>query len=180
MKIIPASLRDANDFVSAHHRHNGRTSRDGGRFAVALTNENAVIGVAIVGNPLSATYMDGFTAEVLRVCVAPDAPKNSNSMLYGACRRVWFEMGGTRLLTYTLPYESGVSLRASGWTCEAEINGHDAKTWGKNDGKPRTEDAIFALKKLRWEVRRHDWIERAVRSRPKESFTTPLFGEVSI
>jgi hypothetical protein len=165
VKIIPCSLRDANDFVSAHHRHNGRTSRDGGRFAIAVADGAAVKGVAIVGNPLSATYMDGFTAEVLRVCTADDAPKNSNSMLYGACRRIWFEMGGTRLITYTLTYESGVSLRAAGWICEAEVKGHDPKTWGKKDKSFRTEAAVIALPKRRWEVRRHDHEPKAVRSR---------------
>lgn len=105
MKIVPTTLRKANDFVAEWHRHNGRTARNGGKFAIALEDQCQILGVAIVGNPLSATYMDRFTAEVLRVCTRPDAPTNSNSMLYGACRRIWFEMGGRRLITYTLTYE---------------------------------------------------------------------------
>jgi hypothetical protein len=28
------TLREANDFVEQFHRHNGRTSRDGGKFAI--------------------------------------------------------------------------------------------------------------------------------------------------
>ena len=32
---LPISLREANDFVEAFHRHSGRTSRDGGKFAIA-------------------------------------------------------------------------------------------------------------------------------------------------
>jgi hypothetical protein len=179
LKIIPCSLRDANDFVSAYHRHNGRTARDGGRFAIAIESGN-VVGVAVVGNPLSATYMDGFTAEVLRVCVRPDAPTNCNSMLYGACRRVWFAMGGTRLITYTLLHESGVSLRASGWQCEAEINGHDPKSWGKNPDKARrTEAHVIALRKLRWVCLRHDWEPKAIRSRPSESAEFPLLSNIA-
>ena len=107
LHIAPCTLRKANNFVEMYHRHSIRTSRDGGKFAIAAVFESSVVGVAIVGNPLSATLMDGFTAEVLRVCVLPDAPRNCNSMLYGAYRRIWFEMGGRKILTYTLTEESG-------------------------------------------------------------------------
>lgn len=153
LRIIPFTLRKANDFVAEHHRHNGRTARNGGKFAIAVQHGEEIAGVAIVGNPLSATYMDGFTAEVLRTCVKEDAPKNCNSMLYGACRRIWFAMGGKRLITYTLTYESGVSLRASGWKWVAEVKGHNPKTWGKKDHlNTRKEQAVIALRKFRWEV----------------------------
>jgi hypothetical protein len=155
LQIIPFTLRKANDFVQLHHRHNGRTARDGGKFAIALASGEQVVGVAIVGNPLSATYMDGFTAEVLRVCLNDNAPANSNSMLYGACRRIWFAMGGKRLITYTLTSESGSSLRGSGWTLEAEIKGHDPATWGKDDHlKSRKYQEIIAKRKFRWQVLR--------------------------
>ena len=98
--LVPITLREANAFVESHHRHNGRTARNGGKFAVGVeartrTGEGiTLVGVAIVGNPLSATYMDGFTAEVLRVCTSPEAPKNICSMLYSACWRAWRAMGG--------------------------------------------------------------------------------------
>lgn len=150
--VVPYTLRKANDFVAEHHRHNGRTARNGGKFAVALKSNNSIVGVAIVGNPLSATYMDGMTSEVLRVCLSPEAPRNSNSMLYGACRRIWFEMGGRKILTYTLTDESGASLRGAGWTCAAEINGHNTATWGKSDHlQTRKDQAVIGLKKYRWE-----------------------------
>lgn len=151
LTVIPYTLRKANDFVSSHHRHNGRTARDGGKFAIAAQNDGDIVGVAIVGNPLSATYMDGFTAEVLRVCVKDGAPKNVNSLLYGACRRIWFEMGGKKILTYTLTTESGVSLKAAGWTCSAEINGHCPATWGKKDHLNRKFQEVIKLRKFRWE-----------------------------
>ncbi len=101
LRVVPCSLRKANDFVEVYHRHNLRTARDGGKFSVAVAAGSEIVGVAIVGNPLSATLMDGFTAEVLRACVLPEAPRNCNSLLYGACRRIWFEMGGRKILTYT-------------------------------------------------------------------------------
>lgn len=152
LRVVPCSLRKANDFVEVFHRHNLRTSRDGGKFAIAVASGSAVVGVAIVGNPLSATLMDGFTAEVLRFCVLPDAPRNCNSLLYGACRRVWFEMGGVKIVTYTLTEESGASLRGAGWTLAAEIKGHDTATWGKQDHLRRREQAIIGQAKRRWEA----------------------------
>lgn len=152
LRVIPCSLRKANDFVEVYHRHNLRTSRDGGKFAVAVAAGAAVVGVAIVGNPLSATLMDGFTAEVLRACVLPDAPRNCNSLLYGACRRVWFEMGGRKILTYTLTEESGASLRGAGWVLADTIKGHDTRTWGKQDHLRRREQAILGQAKRRWEA----------------------------
>ena len=46
--VVPMRLREANDFVEQWHRHNGRTSRDGGRFAIGATTGEALVGVAIV------------------------------------------------------------------------------------------------------------------------------------
>lgn len=152
LKAIPCSLRKANDFVALHHRHSQRTARNGGKFAVAAVSSGLVVAVAIVGNPLSATYMDGFTAEVLRSCCLPSAPKNCNSFLYGVCRRIWFAMGGSKILTYTLQTESGVSLKAAGWEKVAEVKGHDAATWGKNDHLTRSNQAVFTFAKFRWEA----------------------------
>ena len=148
LRVVPCSLRKANDFVAVYHRHSKRTARNGGKFALSVANGPQVVGVAIVGNPLSATYMDGFTAEVLRSCVLPDAPRNCNSLLYGACRRVWFEMGGRKILTYTLTHESGASIRGAGWQLAATIKGHNTKTWGKNDHlDTRTEQAVSNWKR---------------------------------
>ncbi len=152
LAAIPCSLRKANDFVATFHRHSQRTARNGGKFAVAAMMSGQVVAVAIVGNPLSATYMDGFTAEVLRSCSSPSAPKNCNSFLYGICRRIWFEMGGKKIITYTLQSENGVSLKASGWSKAAEVKGHAVETWGKSDHLTRSQQAIFSLPKFRWEA----------------------------
>jgi hypothetical protein len=152
LKIVPTTLRKANDFVAVYHRHSLRTARNGGKFAIAVTQGTTVVGVAIVGNPLSATLMDGFTAEVLRTCVIPHAPKNCNSMLYGACRRIWFEMGGSKILTYTLTEETGASLRGAGWVQVAVIRGHNTTNWGKVDHlQSRVPQAIYGRTKHRWE-----------------------------
>lgn len=151
MKVIPLSLNKANVFVNQFHRHNGKTARNGGKFAIgAYDEEKGLVGVAIVGNPLSASFMDGFTAEVLRTCTRPDAPKNTNSFLYGACRRIWQTMGGRRIITYTLKSESGSSLRGAGWIPVAEVE-PTKPGWGKHDEIRRPFQKVQALPKIRWE-----------------------------
>jgi len=179
LHIAPCTLRKANNFVEMYHRHSIRTSRDGGKFAIAAVFESSVVGVAIVGNPLSATLMDGFTAEVLRVCVLPDAPRNCNSMLYGACRRIWFEMGGRKILTYTLTEESGESLRGAGWSMESVIRGHNAQTWGKRDHLRRTEQVILAKTKRRWEALNSSVTELSIQWPSSTDEPAPLFAELA-
>lgn len=155
--LVPVTLRAANDFVAQYHRHNGRTSRDGGKFAIGVQADE-LIGVAIVGNPLSATYMaDGVTAEVLRVCTSPAAPKNACSMLYGACWRAWRAMGGQRLITYTLQEESGASLRAAGWRIVGETKAMKSGGWRKQDHLRRDWQPIYGQVKFRWEVQEPAW-----------------------
>ena len=150
MTIVPVPLREANDFVESFHRHNGRTSRDGGKFAIGLETD-ALVGVAIVGNPLSATFMKRGTAEVLRVCVNDEAPRNSCSKLYSACWRAWQAMGGLKLITYTLASESGASVKGAGWKVVGESKPHNQ--WlNKKDGIKREWQPIYGQQKFRWEV----------------------------
>lgn len=148
--LMPITLREANDFVQNFHRQNGRTSRDGGKFAIGIgTEADGLVGVAIVGNPLSATLMDGWTAEVLRLCTRPEAAKNAPSMLYGACWRAW----RARMITYTLKTESGASLRGAGWRIVGETK-PVAPGWRKNDhlSPLRKWDTVMGQIKLRWEA----------------------------
>ena len=150
MTIVPVTLREANDFVESFHRHNGRTSRDGGKFAIGLETD-ALVGVAIVGNPLSATFMKRGTAEVLRVCVNDEAPRNSCSKLYSACWRAWQAMGGLKLITYALASESGASVKGAGWKVVGESKPHNQ--WlNKKDGIKREWQPIYGQQKFRWEV----------------------------
>ncbi len=150
---IPVTLHEANDFVDQYHRHNKRIPRDGGKFAIGCSDGEGMVGVAIVGWPLSATYMDGFTAEVRRVCVIPDAPKGVNSFLYACCWRAWRAMGGRRLITYTLTTESGASLRGAGWKVLHEVEPHnDWAEKSRRDGKERQWQAIYGQRKLCWVI----------------------------
>lgn len=147
LHVLPLTLREANDFVEQFHRHNGRTTRDGGKFAIGAAADHGLMGVAIVGRPLARLLNDSFTAEVLRVCVLPQAPRNTNSFLYGRCWRIWQAMGGKRLVTYTLTTESGASLRGAGWKIAGEVKpgGWDRK------GRARDWQPIYGQQKFRWE-----------------------------
>ena len=99
LQLVPVTLREANEFVANFHRHNKPTQ--GGRFAIGAVYGDALIGVAIVGRPVSAQLQDGLTAEVTRLCVSDDAPTNACSFLYGRSWRIWQQMGGERMVTYT-------------------------------------------------------------------------------
>lgn len=152
----PITLRAANDFVAEHHRHNGRTARNGGKFAVACEFEGRIVGVAIVGNPLSATYMNkdkyGHVCEVLRTCTDEHAPKGAVSFLYGVCTRVCREMGFDLVISYTLQDETGASLRGAGWR-KAGATKPVAPGWRKNDHLDREYQPVMGLPKFRWECR---------------------------
>lgn len=150
LRLHPISLRAANDWLDGVHRHNGRTTRNGGKFAISVREGAEVVGVCIVGNPLSATFMDGATAEVLRVCTRDAGPKNVCSMLYGASWRAWQAMGGDRMLTYTLKSESGTSLRAAGWVVVGETKPVQ-EGWRKRDHITRIHQPVMLEPKFRWE-----------------------------
>ena len=144
MILVPINLREASFFVGQHHRHH-RAPR-GGIFAVAISDFESIVGVAIVGRPVSRMLADGFTAEVTRVCVL-DGIKNGCSMLYGACWRAARAMGYRRCVTYTLAEEGGGSLRAAGWKNLGEAGGG---SWSRGS-RPRV-DMHPMQKKIRWEA----------------------------
>lgn len=111
LHLTPVTLREARAYVQAHHRHH--RAPQGGIFALAVSDDEHVHGVAIVGRPVARTLQDTWTCEVTRVCT--DGTKNACSMLYAAAWRAARAMGYKRLITYTLDTEPGTSLRAAGW-----------------------------------------------------------------
>lgn len=151
MHIRPSTLREAAAFVAQHHRHSAPPK--GHRWSIKAVHHDLTVAVAVVGRPLARMLDEEGVAEVLRVCAAPDAPKGVNSMLYAACWRAWREMGGTKMLTYTLQEESGASLRAlkqQGWRRAAAVRPH-SKGWDRGD-RPQVADPIYQAPKVRWEV----------------------------
>lgn len=142
ISIVPVSLAEANKFVEEHHRHHKPVV--GHKFSIGCADGEKIVGVAIVGRPVSRHLDDGWTLEVTRLCT--DGTKNACSMLYGAAWRAVRAMGYKRLVTYILESENGASLRAAGWKCVGQAGG---LRW---TGKRRPEVDLYpAQYKLRFE-----------------------------
>ena len=145
LEVAPVTLREARAFVARHHRHH--RPPQGGLFALAAVAAGEVIGVAIVGRPVSRVLAaDDYAAEVTRLCALP-GHKNVCSFLYGAAWRACRALGYTSLVTYTLDSEPGTSLRAAGWRVVAAVRG---RSWSCKS-RPRV-DTHPLQGKLRWEI----------------------------
>lgn len=141
LHIEPCTLKEANSFVSNHHRHHKSTV--GHKFSIAVYNDDKLCGVAICGRPVSRYLDNGYTLEINRLCT--DGTYNACSMLYEACARIAKDMGYKKIITYILQSENGSSLRASGYICEGEAGGEiwTGKRSGRDNGVPKE-------RKTRW------------------------------
>ena len=147
LRLFPITRADAQDFIARHHRHNRPPAGD--LFRVAVTAGDEVVGVAMVGRPVSREIQrqEPQTAELIRVCTKDGAPRNACSMLYGAARRAAWALGYTRLITYTLKSESGASLKASGYRVIGERKG---RSWNC-PSRPRVDGHVIE-DRLLWEA----------------------------
>jgi hypothetical protein len=116
---VRIDLAEANAFVAEHHRHHRPVV--GHLFSLGAVLGDKIVGVAIVGRPVSRMRDDGVTAEVTRLCT--DGTKNACSFLYGAAARAAFALGFQRIGTYILSTEPGTSLTATGWRLIGERGG---------------------------------------------------------
>jgi len=144
LQLVPTTLREANAFVELHHRHSNPCR--GHKFSVGAASGVDLVGVAIAGRPVARHNDDGETIEVLRVCTAPDAPRNACSLLYGACWRAARAMGYRRAITYTLKSETGTSVKASGFKVIGEV---EARGWDRPSR--RRTDKHEPQQRLCWE-----------------------------
>ena len=142
LALTPVSLAQANAFVALHHRHHKPVT--GHKFSIGCTKEGQLVGVAIVGRPVSRYLDNGLTLEVNRLCT--DGTKNACSMLYAAAWRAAKAMGYQKIITYTLDTENGASLRAAGWTCTGLAGG---KRW--TGSRRPASDLYPAQMKYRYE-----------------------------
>lgn len=167
LALVPCSLEEANAVVAKWHRHHQPTPV--AKFCIAAAE--AIVGVVIVGLPKARMAMDGWTLEITRL--ATDGTRNACSLLYGAARRAAFAMGYSRVITYTLADEQGASLRASGFTLEAEIEGESWKRRMANGGR-FVDDRNPIGDKKRWAAG-----AKSERTRPDfglKAPNLPLFG----
>ena len=155
LRIVPIDLRSANEFVRKLHRHSRPVV--GHKFAVGVEAQTRLlngpewrlVGVAIVGRPVARFLDDGKSVEITRVCT--DGTRNACSMLYGAARRAARALGNRRVYTYTLPEESGASLRAAGFKLDKEDAGGAAAMWhSRNNRKAEPVGDDLVGGKYRW------------------------------
>lgn len=114
MEIVPVSLKEAQAFIEKHHRHHKAPA--GYKFAIGCQVGGVLVGVSVVGRPISRHMDDGRTLEVTRLCT--DGTKNACSFLYSRSAKIAKDMGYAKIITYILETESGTSLKASNWHLE--------------------------------------------------------------
>jgi hypothetical protein len=103
--------------------------------------------VAMVGLPKARKLMDGRTLEVTRTCVR-EGMQNANSMLYGACARAAGALGWSELITYTLPSESGASLKAAGWQMDEGEYGGNVAGWQTARNNHNSATDMFGIQRI--------------------------------
>ena len=146
IQVVPLTFKEAAHFVNKNHRHH--PSPVGHKFSLGVANsEGVVVGVAMVGRPVSRHFDNGWTLEVNRTCT--DGTPNVNSMLYGAAWRASKALGYRRLITYTRSDESGTSLKAAGWRVIAERPPN--KGWNV-PSRPRIDTTEYGIQRLLWEA----------------------------
>jgi len=140
VNLYPITLKQANEFVTAHHRHHRAVV--GQKFSIGLQENGELVGVAICGRPIARMADDGLSLEIYRVCTL--GGKNACSMLYGACSRAAKAMGYTKIITYTFEDEIGSSLLASNF----DLVGHvSARSWSCPSRKREDKSEIKAKHK---------------------------------
>lgn len=143
MNLLPMPIAGAKAWVAMHHRHNKRIG--GALFALAAASEGRIVGVAIVGLPAARKADDMNTAEIRRVCT--DGTHNACSFLLGAAKRAARALGYQRIITYTLPEESGSSLRAAAFMPVARTRGG---RWARDERARADQHPLQG--KIRWEA----------------------------
>lgn len=131
LQAVPVDLDEANAFVARHHRHHKAVV--GHKFSIGAAMGEEIVGVAIVGRPVSRRRDDGMTLEVTRLCT--DGTRNACLFLYGASARAAFALGFKRIGTYILKSEVGGSVKAAGWRLIGETPG---RSWSVKS-RPRVD-----------------------------------------
>lgn len=144
--VEPCSLSRAQAFVLTRHRH--CRPPVGHRFSGALFNGITLVGVVMVGRPVARMIDHSTTCEINRLCIDTGLPEplrhnGASQLLAWACREA-AHRGFSRVITYTLPEESGASLRASGFAANGLTRGG---RWGRGG---RLRETHNAQPKRRW------------------------------
>ena len=140
MKIVPLTLKEANQLVGSWHRHHKPVQ--GHRFSVGVRQGDRFVGAAIVGRPVNKDTAQYSIAEVTRLVT--DGTKNACSILYASCARIAREMGFESIQTFILVDEPGTSLIAAGWEY---VGVTEPSNWNSRPGR-RTDQPTCLKKKF--------------------------------
>src|SRR5215475_12718591 len=98
LKVVPLTLKQANAFVIAFHRHHKPVV--GHRFSIGAEKDGALVGACIVGRPVARELAQYQIAEVTRLVT--DGTQNACSLLYSAAARAAQAMGFKKIQTYII------------------------------------------------------------------------------
>lgn len=143
MRVIPLTLRQANELIATLHRHHKPVV--GHRFSLGAEKDGKLVGACVVGRPVARAVNQYHVAEVTRLVT--DGTRNACSLLYSAAARAAQAMGFEKIQTYILDTELGTSLKASGWSLVGKTAGGD---WNHSWRKGRRTDQPMSPKQ-RWE-----------------------------
>jgi hypothetical protein len=143
MTLHPITFKDACDFISIHHRHH--KPPQGWKFGTSIRVGDKVVGVVMVGRPVSRVLDNGAILEVIRLCT--DGTPHAASMLYAAAWRATKALGYRKLITYVLDSEPGTSVKAAGWR---RVRRTEGGSWD-TPSRRRTDKAPIVPKVL-WEI----------------------------
>lgn len=147
LEAVPITLQEASAYIDRHHRHNAGPKFHKFSLCLRVPGEPEPVGVAVVSTPKARHQMDGETLEINRCCADPRYA-DVCSCLYARAIRIGREMGYRRFLTYTLPEESGSSLRAVGFQPDG-VTKVSGSGWD-SPSRPRSTGRYPAGEKTRW------------------------------
>lgn len=155
MQLTPVTLIDAKRLVNEHHRHNETTARQTWKFGTGIAVDGELVGVAMVGRPTGRGLDQRLDVEITRMCITEaGAYRNAASMLYGAACRMAAAGGYRDAYTYTLESEDAASVRAAGFTLDAEL---DARPGWNAPSRPRYEETLLGPRRIPLEAKRR-WV----------------------
>lgn len=147
LEAEPITLNEASAYIDRYHRHNAGPKFHKFSVCLRVDGEPEPVGVAVASIPKARHQMDGETLEINRCCTDPRYADVCSS-LYARMIRIGREMGYRRFLTYTLPDESGSSLRAVGFQPDGTTR-PSSEGWN-SPSRPRKTNRYPKGEKIRW------------------------------
>lgn len=146
--VRPVTVTAAKAWVRQVHRH--LPEIQGGLFASSVWNEDGPAAMGIAINP-PRVWLGTGRIVIGRVAAMPDLEPVGDhaapacTMIYASLCRAAKALGWREAWTYTLPSESGASLRAAGFIYMGETRGEE---WDRPSR--RRKAAVSPAKKGRW------------------------------